>query len=113
MKAAQLVERGRLEVVEAPIPTPADGEALVRSHRASVCGSDIHIVYDGFFLGEFPAPPGFPGHEGVGRVELSRTSELKEGDWVLAVPNPPVARTYADFHSVIGSSFYPAPSPRR
>jgi L-iditol 2-dehydrogenase len=109
MKAAQLVERGRIEVTEAPIPTPADGEALVRSHRASVCGSDIHIVYDGFYLGEFPAPPGFPGHEGVGRVELSRTDGLKEGDWVLAVPNPPAARTYADFHSVIGSSLIALP----
>jgi L-iditol 2-dehydrogenase len=109
VKAAQIIEPGRIEVTEAPIPTPADGEALIRSHRASICGSDIHIVYEGFYRGDFPAPPGFPGHEGVGRVELSRTSDLKEGDWVLAVPNPPVARTYADFHSVIGSSLIPLP----
>jgi threonine dehydrogenase-like Zn-dependent dehydrogenase len=109
MKAAQIVEPGRVEVVEAPVPPPADGEALIRSHRASICGSDIHIVYDGFYLGDFPAPPGFPGHEGVGRVEHSRTAALKEGDWVLAVPNPPVARTYADFHVVPGSSLIALP----
>ena len=109
MKAAQLVGPGRIEPVEAPMPVPKDGEVLVQSHRASICGSDIHIVYDGFYLGEFPAPPGFPGHEGVGQVVTSLDGSLKEGTWVLAVPSPPVARTYADFHVVVGSSLIALP----
>jgi L-iditol 2-dehydrogenase len=109
MKAAQLVGPGRIEPVEAPMPVPKDGEVLVQSHRASICGSDIHIVYDGFYLGEFPAPPGFPGHEGVGQVVTSLDSSLSEGTWVLAVPSPPVARTYADFHVIVGSSLIALP----
>ena len=64
MQAAQMAAPGRLEVVDVPIPEPADGEVLVRTHRSSVCGSDLYIVYDGFHLDDYPAPPGFPGHEG-------------------------------------------------
>jgi L-iditol 2-dehydrogenase len=109
VKAAQLIESGRIETVEAPVPTPGEGEALIRSHRASICGSDIHIVYDGYYLREFPAPPGFPGHEGVGQVEASRVDGLEDGTWVLAVPSPGVARTYADFHTVVGTSLIPLP----
>ncbi|OLT09797.1 hypothetical protein BJF78_06265 [Pseudonocardia sp. CNS-139] len=66
MRATQLVAPGRLETVEVPVPPIADGEVLVRAHRGSVCGSDLHIVFDGFYRGEFPAAPGFPGHGASG-----------------------------------------------
>jgi L-iditol 2-dehydrogenase len=78
-----------MESGEAPVPSPGEGGALIRAHRASICGSDIHVVFDGYYSGEYPAAPGFSGHEGVGVVEASRASGLSEGDWVLAVPNPP------------------------
>ena len=66
MRAVQLAARDRLETVEVPVPEPGDDEVLVRAHRGSICGSDLHIIFDGFYRGEFPAAPGFPGHEGVG-----------------------------------------------
>jgi L-iditol 2-dehydrogenase len=98
--AGQLVAPGRLEVVEAPVPSPANGQVLVRARRASICGSDLHIVYDGYYRGEYPAPPGYPGHEGVGQVLESRAPGFTSGDWVLAVPAPPTAGCFAEQHVV-------------
>jgi L-iditol 2-dehydrogenase len=98
-----------MESGDAPVPSPGEGEALIRAHRASICGSDIHIVFDGYYSGEYPAAPGFSGHEGVGVVEESRASGLSEGDWVLAVPNPPVARCFAEHHVVTAGSLIKLP----
>ena len=109
MRAARLVGPGKLEVSEEPIPSPAPGEALVRARRASICGSDLHIVFDGFYRGDFPGAPGFPGHEGVGVVEEAPGGELAPGTVVLAVPNPPAARCYADYHCVPAASLLPLP----
>jgi L-iditol 2-dehydrogenase len=109
MKAAQLVEPGRMEMVEAPIPVPEDAQLLVKSHRASICGSDIHIVFDGYYGGEYPAPPGYSGHEGIGQIEESRSGRFTPGQWVLAVPGPQVARTFADFHVIAEESVVPLP----
>ncbi len=110
MRAARMIEQGRVEVTEEPRPVPADGQALVRAHRASICGSDLHIVFDGHYGGSYPAPPGFPGHEGVGRVEESRAEGLEPGDWVLAVPHPPGARCYAEFYNVDATSLIGLPA---
>lgn len=110
MRAARLVGPGKLEVTEEPVPSPGPGEVLVRARRASICGSDLHIVFDGFYQGEFPGPPGFPGHEGVGVVEAAPGGELEPGTPVLAVPNPPAARCYADFHCVPAGSLLPLPA---
>jgi len=104
MKAGQLVGAGRMEMVEVPAPRPSEGTVLVRSHRASICGSDLHIVYDGYYQGEYPGPPGFPGHEGVGRVEEPSADGFSPGDLVLAVPHPPVARCLAELQVVPSGS---------
>ena len=109
MRAVQLVAAGRLETVEVPVPELGDDEVLVRSHRGSICGSDLHIVFDGFYRGEFPAPPGFPGHEGVGIVEESRSPEFAPGDAVLVAPVPPVARCFAEWQAVSSRSLVKLP----
>ncbi|GAY09456.1 zinc-binding dehydrogenase [Pseudonocardia sp. N23] len=109
MRAAQLVAPGRIEAVDVPVPVPAAGEVLVRSSRGSICGSDLHIVFDGFHRGAFPAAPGFPGHEGVGVVEESRDPAFAPGDAVLAVPVPRDARCFAQWQVVKASSLVPLP----
>lgn len=96
MLAGQLVEPGRFEIVEVDAPVPAEGQVLLESYRSSICGSDLHLVYEGMYRGEHPAPPGFPGHEGVGRVLESRADEFTPGDWVLIAPPPPSARCFAE-----------------
>lgn len=87
MRAATLVRPGRVEVRDFPTPTArATGEVVVAMERASICGSDVHAVYDGFHTDAFLGRPGYPGHEGVGTVVESRSADFVEGRRVLTVP---------------------------
>lgn len=104
MLAARVVGPGRLEVDDVPSPEIAQGQVRVRSHRASICGSDVHVVYDGFFSGPYPGPPGFPGHEGVGWVVESRSPGIADGEWVLTAPVPRLARCFAEEQVLGGGS---------
>lgn len=69
MKAIQLIEPKHFEVVDVVDPgEPAAGQALVRTHRMGICGTD----YSGY-LGKFPffKYPRIPGHElGVEVLEV-------------------------------------------
>jgi L-iditol 2-dehydrogenase len=96
MRAGRLIRPGLLQVDELPTPSPADGELLVQVIRASVCGSDVHRVYDGFHL-DLPSGPGWPGHEGVGRVVAGSNGECGPGDPVLMVPGAVENGTYAEY----------------
>ena len=55
-------------VADAPDPEPLPTDALVKTEMASLCGSDLHMVGKGWQMPDYPAPPGHPGHEGVGIV---------------------------------------------
>src|SRR5690606_19951283 len=85
-RAAQLVELGRMECVESEVEPLREGDLLVRSRYASVCGSDLHIAYDGIETAPELWVPGYPGHEGVGEVLESRSPGFTPGDLVLCVP---------------------------
>ena len=102
MKAAVLVGPGRFEVAEVPDPSPTPGQVLVRTHRASICGSDLHVVYDGFHQHDFPAPPGYPGHEGVGVI-------VATGERVLTAPVPSESGCFAELQAVAEESLVPIP----
>jgi L-iditol 2-dehydrogenase len=84
---------------------------MVRMHRASICGSDLHVVYDGFCQHDFPAPPGYPGHEGVGVVVEAgdEVAEIQPGDRVLTAPRPLDAGCFAELQAVDGASVVPLP----
>jgi (R,R)-butanediol dehydrogenase/meso-butanediol dehydrogenase/diacetyl reductase len=45
MKAARWVGAGDVVCEEAPQPSAANGEVLVRTAYASICGSDLHTVF--------------------------------------------------------------------
>ncbi|QDU88204.1 Sorbitol dehydrogenase [Pirellulimonas nuda] len=66
MKALQLTEYRRLEMIEAPTPEIAADEALIRVSACGVCGSDVH-GYDGSTGRR--RPPLVMGHEAAGVVE--------------------------------------------
>lgn len=55
-------------------------------HLASVCGSDVHSVFDGFLKPDGIGKPGYPGHEGVGVITESTSDLFSNGDRVLTVP---------------------------
>jgi L-iditol 2-dehydrogenase len=101
MKAARWVDVGRVVCEEVPRPSPADGEILVRTAYASICGSDLHSVYGGAPPPSVPA--GHPGHESVGEVIESRCPGLEPGDRVLTVPHFVDGRCMAAYQTLPGS----------
>ncbi len=65
MRALVLHQIGELRVENREIPTPGDGEVLIRVTATGICGSDIH-GYTGENGRRFPGQ--IMGHESVGRV---------------------------------------------
>jgi L-iditol 2-dehydrogenase len=108
MKAARWVDVGRVVCQEVPLPSPADGELLVRTAYASICGSDLHSV----FLEAPPRPgiPGYPGHESVGEVVESRCPGFEPGDRVLTVPHFADGRCMAEYQALPGSACIKLPA---
>lgn len=102
MKAARWVDRGRVVCDDVPVPSPAEGELLVRTAYASICGSDLHSV----FLAQPPADvaPGHPGHESVAEVVESRCQGFDPGDHVLTVPFAEDGRCLAEYQALPGSA---------
>lgn len=68
-----------------PIPSPGDGEALLKMHALGICGSDIHA-----FFGNQPmfAYPQVMGHEVSAEVVQvgSGVNDLKAGQSVVVIP---------------------------
>jgi L-iditol 2-dehydrogenase len=102
MKAARWVDLGRVVCEDAPEPSIADGEILVRTMYASICGSDLHVVFGG--APARPGAAGYPGHESVGEVVESRCPGFEPGDLVLTVPFAIDGRCLAEFQAVPGAA---------
>ena len=97
MPAALATGLREIRCDQAPVPELEPGKVLVRTRLASVCGSDLHVVYMGWNVDEFPLPHGYPGHEGVGEVVDSAVPEFAPGDLVLTAPNIWVSKTFAGY----------------
>jgi L-iditol 2-dehydrogenase len=68
MRAAVLVEPGRIETQERPKPAPERGDVLIRVSSVGVCGSDTHYYRHGR-LGSFVVDaPLILGHEAAGTI---------------------------------------------
>ncbi|MEM7094615.1 MAG: zinc-binding dehydrogenase [Actinomycetota bacterium] len=110
MKTGQLFGVNDLRCVEAPIPDRRAGEVLVRTHMASICGSDLHQVCHGAgIMHPFPCPHGFPGHEAVGEVVDAGDSELAEGTRVLCFPSVPVSECFSEYQRIDPKYLLPLP----
>lgn len=113
MRAAQVVEPGDIRVDDVPNPDPGPGEVLVRTTLASICGSDLHVAFDGMpLIGGFPCPHGYPGHEAVGRVVETQDDGPPEGTSVLCVPRAGDSRAFADYQAIKVSQVIPLPHGR-
>lgn len=69
---------------EVPIPQPGINDVLIRIHKTSICGTDVHIWnWDAWSQKTLPVPM-VVGHEFVGRVAAfgSNVRDLNIGDWV-------------------------------
>lgn len=93
MKAAAFIEKGRIEIVEKPIPDIGDNDALIRISTTTICGTDVHIL-----KGEYPVEQGLTiGHEPVGVIEKlgKNVQGYKEGQRVIAGAICPSFHSYA------------------
>jgi L-iditol 2-dehydrogenase len=87
MITASLVAPGRYEFREdVPRPVLAEGEILVRSRVATLCGSDFPF-FTGHHRTAYPAAPGYPVHETMGEVVESKAAGFAVGDLALAIPS--------------------------
>jgi NADPH:quinone reductase-like Zn-dependent oxidoreductase len=77
-----------VQVVEAPVPEPKQGEVLVNAYLRPVNPTDVILIKTGW--GGLVPLPSTPGSEGVGRVVKNGpgASKFKEGQRVAAAPWP-------------------------
>ena len=83
MRAAVVRQFGSpLVIEERPVPTPAQGQVVVRIEASGLCHTDIHAAHGDWPVK--PQPPFVPGHEGVGIVTAvgRDVTRLTEGDRV-------------------------------
>lgn len=95
MKAALYEDKRAFTLVERPIPQAGPGEAVVKIELCGICGTDLHIYFDGMF------PPGFvPGHENVGTIfQLGEgVKDFHVGDRVAAGPPGSCGHCYHCVH---------------
>lgn len=68
MLAAVLHGVKDLRIEERPVPELAPGKALLRLHRAGICGTDVHYFEEGRFGSFAMTAPFILGHEVAGEV---------------------------------------------
>ncbi|HEX9759663.1 MAG TPA: alcohol dehydrogenase catalytic domain-containing protein, partial [Candidatus Acidoferrales bacterium] len=87
MKALRKMRPGPGAAVDSvPVPAIGPGDALVRVHTASICGTDLHIYQWNPWSASRIRPPMTFGHEFCGTVERvgSEVTGIAVGDFVSA-----------------------------
>jgi len=110
-RAAVLVEPGRYEVRDYPIPEPPRGGAIVAITRSGICGTDKHTwqgwteQYGGSTTPRTIRFPLIQGHENVGRILAMggaitdfEGQPIREGDRVVVAPNVSCGTCWACTH---------------
>jgi L-iditol 2-dehydrogenase len=88
MRASVLVEKGRTQVEEVPVPDLDPDQVLVRIAAVGVCGSDVHYFHNGR-IGDFVVKsPMILGHEAAGTIVAvgARVSPDRVGERVAIEP---------------------------
>src|SRR5438046_2666609 len=94
MRAAVIIEPGRVEVQQVAIPQPAPHEVRVRLEGCGVCASNLP-PWEGKPWFTYPFEPGQMGHEGWGIVDTvgAEVVGLQPGDRVAMLSN----HAYAEY----------------
>jgi 2-desacetyl-2-hydroxyethyl bacteriochlorophyllide A dehydrogenase len=78
MRAAVYREKGSVVVEQRPVPAPRPDEVLLRVSHCGICGTDLHLMLDGW------GPPNhIGGHEWSGRI-VALGSEVR--GWEIGAP---------------------------
>lgn len=83
MRAAVLLEPGKLDIRPCPDPTCPDPGVVIRVAACGICASDARMVASGHPALVYPR---IPGHEMAGVVIQSRDKAWKQGDRVQVAP---------------------------
>src|SRR4030042_444065 len=107
IQTIRLPEPGKIEVIHADLPGPAEGQVLVKAYQSSICGTDKNI-YNGILPPGLKFPITLLGHEGGGTVvELGKgVRRYKVGDRVMSCY---VNGTFADYFLSQEENLYPIP----
>lgn len=110
MRAGRMIGQNEMVCEETPIPDARDGELLVKTEMASICGSDLHVVCMGSGGAHTPpCPHGYPGHEAIGEVIASNDPSVAEGTQVLCAPNVPVSEGFSEYQRIGAPYAIPLP----
>lgn len=88
MKVAVMMDIGKINFVDRPVPVPKADEVLIKIGYVGICGSDLHY-YEHGNIGDFVVEPPFVlGHEAAGTVVQTGEDvrHLKVGDKVALEP---------------------------
>jgi len=85
MRTAVYRRPGDVGVEERPVPRPGPGQVLVEVSYCGICGSDLHLVIEGW-----GRPGAVGGHEYTGRVAAvgDGVDAWRVGDEVVCGPSP-------------------------
>ena len=88
MLAAVVIEPGKLEIKEMPVPELGENDVLLKVASCGICGSDVHAFEGNHFRTTYPR---VMGHEFSGYVEDTGTGvkNFRKGDRVCAETNIP------------------------
>lgn len=94
MHAARIIEPGRIEIQDVPIPQPGPGQIRVRLEGCGVCASNLP-AWEGKPWFHYPMEPGQLGHEGWGRIDAlgEDVTGLRTGQRVAMLSN----HAYAEY----------------
>ena len=106
MAAAVIVEPGKLEVRQEPLPQPQAGQIRVRLEGCGVCASNLP-PWEGREWFEYPMPPGHLGHEGWGIVDAvgDGVRQIRRGDRVAMLSD----NAYAEYDVTDAAKAVPLP----
>jgi threonine dehydrogenase-like Zn-dependent dehydrogenase len=90
MPAAVYQSPGVVTVEDRPVPRPGPGEVLVEVDHCGICGSDIHILLEGWVN----QPGLIAGHEYTGTIVAlgDGVTGWEEGDRIVGGPSPKCGR---------------------
>ncbi len=99
MQQAIMVNPGRIEFREIPLPQPQPDEVLIQVKRIGICGSDIH-VYHG--LHAYTSYPLVQGHEVAGSIAEvgTQVKGFARGDKVVFMPQVTCGECYPCRHGM-------------
>ena len=97
IKALRIAQPNTAQVVDLPLPEPAESEVRIKVLTSGICGTDIHI-FRGEYMGGYPV---IPGHEFSGVIDQVGTgvTRFKAGERVAVEPNIACDNCYNCLHN--------------